>query len=253
MVDFINPLNVSWGVWFVTLFAAFLAGLSKSGIKGIVMIAIPVLANIYGAKESTGILLPFLIFGDLFALNIFYKSCKIKIILKLLPYAVIGVLIAVFVGNRLDNRHFSFIIASILLVCVILILYFDLTRQKVSIFEHRIVSPLFGLGGGFATMMGNLAGPIFNLYLVSMKLPKKEFIGTGALFFLILNLFKVPFHFFSWGSITTSSLQMNIVMVPAIYIGSLLGSKIVNYISDNVYRYFILIVTSISAVLLFFK
>ena len=253
MLQFINPLNVSWGVWFITLSVAFLTGVSKSGLKGIVMIAIPVLANIYGAKESTGILLPFLVFGDLFALKIFYKNSKIKLILKLLPYAIMGVLFAVFIGNKLNNQQFLYIIATILLICVALILYSDLRKSNNSIFESKIVSPLFGLGGGFATMMGNLAGPIFNLYLISMKLPKKEFIGTGAFFFLILNVFKVPFHYFSWGSITNQTLQMNLIMVPAIYIGSLIGSKIVNYIPERGYRYFILTVTTISAILLYWK
>lgn len=253
MLDFINPLGVSWNAWFITLAVAFLAGVSKSGLKGIVMVAIPIMANLYGAKESTGILLPLLIFGDLFALKIFFKNSKIKLILKLFPYAAVGVIIAVIAGNYLENSQFLYVIATILLICVILIIYSDIRKGKQSVFDKPFVSPLFGLSGGFATMMGNLAGPIFNLYLISMRLPKKEFIGTGAFFFLILNLFKVPFHYFSWGSITLDTLQMNMVMIPAIYVGSLIGSRVVNYIPEKGYRYFILIITSISAIMLYWK
>jgi uncharacterized protein len=251
MLELINPLNVTWYVWFMTLFVAFIAGVSKSGLKGLVMIGIPILAQLYGAKESTGIILPFLIFGDLFALREYSKSSNKGMVYKLFPYAIIGILGGTFAGNYLNNEQFTFAIASIILVCVGLIIYTEFKPIKGSIFDHPIVSPIFGLAGGFATMVGNLAGPIFSLYFLSMKLTKRQFIGTGALFYLFLNLFKVPFHCISWGTINRSSFQMNLVMLPAVYLGSIVGEKVVNYIPEKEYRYFILTVTAISAVLLY--
>ncbi len=57
----INPLQVSWGIWFITLGCAFINGLSKSGLKGVGMVTIPILAYFYGGMMSAGLLLPFLI------------------------------------------------------------------------------------------------------------------------------------------------------------------------------------------------
>jgi uncharacterized protein len=253
MVDIINPLGVSWGVWFATLGIAFMAGVSKSGLKGLIMVGIPVLAGLYGAKESTGILLPFLIFGDILAINLYYKHANYRHMLRLLPFAVIGVLVAVAVGRFINDKQFAIIMASVILVGLGLILLNDLMAREKSIFQHRVVSPLFGLGGGFATMIGNMAGPIFSLYLLSLKLPKKEFIGTGAMFYLTLNLFKVPFHFLSWGTMSWASVGMNLVMLPAVIAGFAVGSHIVRYIPEAWYRYLVVAMTAAAAVMLYFR
>ena len=41
-------------------------------------------------------------------------------------------------------------------------------------------------------MIGNAAGPIFNVYLLAGGFKKNGFIGTALWFFLIINLSKVP-------------------------------------------------------------
>lgn len=253
MLEIINPLGVSWGVWFATLGIAFMAGVSKSGLKGLIMIGIPIMAGLYGAKLSTGILLPFLIFGDLMAIHLYYKHANYRHMIKLLPYAVIGILAAVFTGSFINDKQFAVIMATVILVGLGLILLNDLLAREKSILQNRFVSPLFGLGGGFATMIGNMAGPIFSLYLLTLKLPKKEFIGTGALFYITLNLFKVPFHFTVWGTMTWASVWMNVVMLPAVFLGFATGSRIVNYIPETWYRYLVLAMTAAAAVMLYFK
>ena len=74
MYDILNPLHSDWTTWSLTLLCAFLVGVSKSGLKGTGMLAIPVLAHLYGGKASVGILLPFLIMGDLLAVKFYFKS-----------------------------------------------------------------------------------------------------------------------------------------------------------------------------------
>ena len=46
---------------------ALLLGIAKSGIKGLAVLIVTGLALVYGARESTGILMPLLICGDIFA------------------------------------------------------------------------------------------------------------------------------------------------------------------------------------------
>ena len=102
-------------------------------------------------------------------------------------------------------------------------------------------------------MMGNAAGPIFNLYLLSMRLPKESYIGTGAWFYLFLNLFKVPFHVVSWHTISWKTLQLNVIMFPVLLAGAFIGKKVVSYIPEKEYRYLVYTVILLSAILLFFK
>ena len=107
-----------------------------------------------------------------------------------------------------------------------------------------------GVLGGFATMIGNVAGPIFAIYLLAMHLPKNSFIGTGAWFFLIINFSKFPLHIFVWKTINWNTLTLDVILLPAIALGAFLGIKLVKKISDKMYRTAVIVVTALSAFLL---
>ena len=51
-------------------------------------------------------------------------------------------------------------------------------------------------------MIGNAAGPVMSVYLLSMRKEKMEYIGINAWNFLVVNLLKVPFQIFAWDNIT---------------------------------------------------
>jgi uncharacterized membrane protein YfcA len=110
---------------------------------------------------------------------------------------------------------------------------------------------ILGLLGGFATMIGNAAGPVMALYLLSMRLPKNSYIGTGAWFFAIVNISKVPFHIFSWKTINLQSFMLDVIMIPAIATGAILGIYLVRFFPEKAYRIFIILTTVLSAFLLF--
>ncbi len=253
MPEILNPLNISPVAWLLTFASAFLVGLSKSGLKGIGMVTIPVLVYIYGAQASVGILLPILIFGDIMALIQYHKSGRLKEILKLFPFAAIGIIGAVLTGNYINDNQFRDAIAGILLISLLIMLINEIRGKKRNLSDSIFFRGFFGIGGGFATMIGNAAGPMFNLYILSMRLPKNSFIGTGAWFFLILNLFKVPFHIFSWHTITIETFHLDVLMIPAIFAGAIAGKYIVKFIPEKAYRYFIYTVIFLSSVMMFFK
>ncbi|TCO11050.1 hypothetical protein EV194_101684 [Natronoflexus pectinivorans] len=249
----LNPLQVSWGVWLITLACAFIIGFSKSGLKGIGMVTIPVLAIMYGGMFSAGILLPFLVFGDLFAVRFYRKNMSWSHVKRLMPFALAGILLAVLVGKMISDDLFRNLMAVLVISCLALIVFFDFSGKKPDFSKSGFLSGFTGLSGGFATMIGNAAGPIFDLYLLSMRLPKNSFIGTGAIFFLTLNIIKVPLHFFVWESITLASLQMNFVMVPAVFIGALAGRKVVSYIPEKGFRIIVIVIIALSSILLLLR
>ncbi|TLX77189.1 sulfite exporter TauE/SafE family protein [Labilibacter sediminis] len=249
----LNPLHTNWFTWWITVLCALVTGLSKSGLKGFAMINIPILAYLYGGMASVGILLPFLIFGDTFAVIYYSRNAKWKYIKILLPWALLGVVLATFVGKYINDDQFRDTIGVAILVCLVIIIYKDYSGKKDSFTDKKWFSTSLGLSGGFATMIGNAAGPIFNLYLMSMRLPKNSFIGTGAWFYLMLNVLKVPIHVFYWKSITASTFQLNLVMLPVLLVGAFTGKQLVKLIPEKAYRFFVLGVIAISAVLLFFK
>ena len=89
-----------------------------------------------------------------------------------------------------------------------------------------------GLFAGFTMMIANAAGPVMTLYLLAMRLDKLGFLGTGAAFFLVINWIKVPFAV-QLGIINTSSLSLNLWLLPAVALGALLGRPVVERVNQR--------------------
>lgn len=238
--------------YIITLFCALFIGASKTGIKGLGIASIPVLAMIFGGKTSTGIILPLLISADIFAVAFYKRDAEWKYILKLLPWTLIGIVAGLFVGEQIDDKTFKTIMGVVILSGMIILFLRERKKESLRIPDFWWFSMLLGLIGGFSTMIGNAAGAVLSLYLISMNLPKKSFIGTAAWFFFIMNLIKLPLHIFVWETVNMRSFYYDLLLIPAIIAGAFLGFKIVKYIPEKGYRYFVILITSISALLLFF-
>ena len=238
--------------WALILLAAFIIGLSKAGLKGMDMLNVTIMAIVFGGKASTGIVLPLLCVADIGAVFFYNRHAQWKHFWKLIPWMAIGILIGVFVGKDLNEAIFRKVMALIILITVAIILYMEF-RKTISIPTNPLFVSGTGLVAGFTTMLGNLAGAFSNIYFLAMRLPKNDFIGTAAWVFLVINLFKLPFQVFYWKNITASSLQTDLVLLPALAIGFWMGLKIVHRIKDENYRKVVIVLTLIGAVFIFLK
>ncbi|GAB2690715.1 sulfite exporter TauE/SafE family protein [Aliiglaciecola aliphaticivorans] len=225
---------------------AFFIGLAKAGVHGISMFAVPILALIFGAKTSTGLMLPMLIMADLFAVKYYHRHANWSFLIKLFPSAAIGVIVATLIGNSIDDEMFKQVMGYIIIASLGIMLWME-TNNKEKIPDYAWFAILMGTLGGFTTMIGNLAGSVMALYLLSMRLPKNEYIGTAAWFFLIINLFKVPFHIWSWETISVNSLGLNLLGLPFIAFGIYMGIQIVKRVPDKQYRWLVIAMTGLAA------
>ena len=235
----------------MAVLCGILIGMSKTGLSGAGLFIVPVFANIFGGKPSAGLVLPMLIVADVFAVIYYHRHANWKYVLKLLPWAFGGILMAMFVGNAINDNQFRMLIAVIVITGIGLMVYQDLRKKKTNVPDYPWFAALLGTGGGFSTMIGNAAGPIMSLYLLSMRLPKNMYIGTGAWFFFIVNLSKVPLHIFVWKTITWQSLSFDLLMVIPIVAGAVGGFYLVKFIPEKAYRIFIIVSTLASSVALF--
>ena len=251
-LEILQSYNLTALQWIAIGFAVFLLGLSKSGIKGIGIIIVVILAFVFGEKASTGILLPMLICADIFAVIYYNRHAQWKFIKKLLPWMIVGVLVGVWVGNDISEIIFKRLMAIIIIGSVLIMFYTESIKSN-KVPTNKWFATVTGFLAGFTTMIGNLAGPISNIYFLAMRFPKNEFIGTAAWLFFIINVFKLPFHFFVWKTVTKETLILNVVLIPAVILGFFLGVFIVKLISNVNYRRFILIVTAIGGVVLLFR
>ncbi|MEP3838869.1 MAG: sulfite exporter TauE/SafE family protein [Algibacter sp.] len=251
-IEILQSYHLTALQWAAIGFAVFLLGLSKSGIKGIGIIIVVILAFVFGEKASTGILLPMLICADIFAVIYYNRHAQWGIIKKLIPWMIVGVLVGVWVGNDISSLLFKRLMAIIIIGSVALMFYNE-NKKSNSVPTNKAFGASMGFLAGFTTMIGNLAGPVSNIYFMAMRFPKNEFIGTAAWLFFIINVFKLPFHIFVWKTVTIDTLVLNSVLIPAVIIGFFLGAQIVKLISNVNYRRFILIVTAIGGVIMLFK
>ena len=230
---------------------AFLIGMSKTGVSGVAMLAVPIMALIFGGKASTGLMLPMLIMADLFAVKYYHRHANWHYLAKLFPSAALGVVAGTLLGNVIDDQQFRLIMGGIIFVSLGIMFWME-NNNKDNIPDFVWFAMLMGFLGGVTTMVGNLAGSVMALYLLSMRLPKNEFIGTAAWFFLAINLFKVPFHVFSWQTITFDSFLFNLLGLPFIAMGAFVGIQFVKRISDKQFRILVFVMTAIAALVMVF-
>lgn len=252
MFDFIASFGLTPYQWFLLLGCGLMVGMSKTGVQGLGMLVAPLLAAVFGGKFSAGLLLPMLAMADVFGVWHYNRHAEWRYILRLLPFALAGILIGIYVGEVINDRQFKHIMAAIILISLALMIWRERYGGEKKIPESWWFSGVIGLAGGFSTMIGNAAGPVMALYLLSMRLPKNSFIGTGAWFFLIVNYIKIPFHIVVWETITWESLSLNLVMLPVILVGAFLGIVVVKMIPDKPYRVIVIIATAIAALRLLF-
>ncbi|NND81712.1 MAG: sulfite exporter TauE/SafE family protein [Gammaproteobacteria bacterium] len=228
---------------------ALLIGMGKTGIAGAGMIAVPVLALIFGGKASTGLLLPILIYADLMAVSWYHRHANWQHLRRLLPWALLGVVFGTLTGELIDEASFIRLMALIIFASLALMIWQERqpAQGAAALPESKWFVYAIGVLGGFTTMVGNLAGPIMALYLLAQRFPKNEFIGTAAWFFLLINLLKVPFHIFAWHTISLNSLMLDTILLPAIALGAWLGVVIVQRIPESAYRYFVILMTAVAA------
>jgi len=234
------------------LFLALVMGMAKAGLSGFGLAVIPAMALIFGARESTGVLLPILLTGDIMAVAYYHRNAVWRHILRALPWIILGITVALITGQYVNASQFKVILSSVIGIMLFLMVLNDVRKKKNDrIPDNHVFSAIMGSSGGFATMIGNMGGPVFTLYFLSLKLSKNEFIGTGAWLYFIMNTGKLPLHIFIWKTITLQTLMLNLIAVPFVAAGIFIGIWAVKLFPEKLYRYFIIVATLATSVLLF--
>ncbi|WP_422858137.1 sulfite exporter TauE/SafE family protein [Flagellimonas sp. S174] len=232
--------------------ASFLMGLSKAGLKGLSIFNVTLMALAFGAKSSTGLIMPLLLVGDVFAVSYYNRHTQWKYIIQFIPWMIIGILIGVFLGKDLPEKTFKLGMVIVIFISLGILFWWD-RRKSQSVPKHWSFAGFIGIVAGICTMIGNLAGAFTNIFFLAMRLPKNEFVGTAAWLFLITNLFKLPFHIWVWKTISYETLLIDLKLLPSIILGLFAGVVLLKKINDKNYKKFILLMTAIGAVAILFR
>ena len=250
----LSSFELSYWHWVVLALCAFLVGVSKTGVPGFGILVVPLMAWVLPTKSSVGVLLPMLIFADIFAAAYYRRHAQWAHIFRLLPWAMAGIVIGYFAMDRISDNQLKPTIGVIVLA--MLALRFWQESKKASglaeqIPTHWAFAAVLGLLAGVTTMMANAAGPIMIIYLLSMGFDKTEFIGTGAWYFFIVNWLKVPFSA-KLDLINAQSLKLDAVMFPFIVVGAIAGILLLKYIPQKAFKVIVQVLAATAAIKLLF-
>lgn len=248
MLDQALQLLPSPSAWILYVICAMLIGMSKTGIQNIGALAVPLFAVLFGAKESTGIVLILLAMADLMAVIYYSKKLIWSEVLKLLPMALLGLIVALIIGNYIDDRTFKIMMALCILAGVAIMIWMERANEskRDTVTNGKWYAPFFGFLMGFSTMIGNAAGPALSVYLLSRRLDKYTFVAVGAWFIMILNYIKIPLQSLVWHNLTWPGILLNFMALPFILLGGFLGIKLVKVLPEASFKRLIMILVVVS-------
>jgi hypothetical protein len=232
--------------WALGALCAYFVGIAKTGVPGLGTLVVPMIVFTVGdARSSAAWLLPILSTADVFAVVYWRRHAAAGKLFSLAPWVVAG-MIGGAAALALSEHTIRNTVAFIILAMLALYLWRK-ARGTLQVTPHPA---LYGTTAGFATTVANAAGPVMNLYLLSRRLPKEEFIATGAWFFFLINLTKVPIYWWH-GLFSRQSLAFDLLMVPAVFAGAMSGRKLVDHIPARAFETSVMVLTVISTLLLF--
>lgn len=242
--------DLSWTHILIAVLSAVFIGVSKTGIPTLGILVVATMATIFPTRESIGIVLPMLITADIIAVTYYRRSVNWKTLFSLIPWVLGGI----FAGYTLlytivESRPIEIIVGIIILTIISVQFIRERWGAKwmVTMSESKVLIVVMGTLAGFTTMVGNAAGPIMAVFLIAIALPKKELIGTGAWFFLSVNLIKVPMYG-QLGLITGRTLLFNAWLIVPILIGTYLGIKFLPLIPQKHFNLVILILATAAGI-----
>ena len=178
--------------------AGILIGFSKGGLGGPVPVAltVPMLTLVIEPQVAVPLVLPLLLFADIFALWFYWKQWDRRYIKLMLLPGLLGVIIGAWVLKDIDTLTLKRAIGGLTLLA----LAFKISSDRLAALEYaprKWHGYFAGWASGFGSTLANVGAPPFTAYLLLQpNMTPRRFVGTTTLFFAVMNLTKAAsYHF----------------------------------------------------------
>lgn len=237
--------------WALITLAALLAGFSKTAVNGVGLIAVALLAAVLPARQSTGLLLLLFLVGDMFAITAYRRHADWRVLLRLAPSVVVGVLVGVVFVARVGDTGLRRSIGGVLIALIVVHLWTRRSGATRPGAGERVPLPrrvTVGAGSlaGFTSMVANAGGAVMTIYMLGAGMDVMTFLGTGAWFFCAVNLFKLPFSI-ALGLVPVQSLVLLAVLAPLVVVGAVIGRRVVPHLSAARFEQLVIAFTVLAA------
>ena len=219
--------------WAVAVFSVLITGVSKGGFGGLALLAVPLMALVISPIQAAGIMLPILIVMDWVGVWTYRKYWDRKVLLLLLPFAILGIIAGGLLAGFVDDRVVRIAVGAI---AVLFPIYAVLKPSggDALIKNNRPLGFASGIVSGFTSFIAHAGGPPFQAYVIPQKLDSRIFAGTAVMFFFVVNFVKVvPYAML--GQFDRENLTTSLILIPIAPIGVLFGAWLVKRIDQTLF------------------
>jgi hypothetical protein len=233
---------LDWGFYAAATPAVVLLGLSKSGLSGLGALAVPILALSIPPLQAAAITLPIMVVQDWVGVYAFRREVSGRNLVILLPAALVGVVLAFLLAERVSEDVVKLAIGVISIGFVGISVIRD--RWLAAKPTPAKVAPglFWGAIAGFASFVSHAGGPPFLVYAMPQRLSTPVFAGTSVLFFALVNLMKLPPYFWL-GEFSRANLMVSLTLLPLAVVSTLAGVWLIRRVPAEKFYAAVLFVT----------
>ncbi len=233
------PLPDALSFYLFAIPAVILVGLAKGGFSGLGALGTPLMAMGIDPVAGAAILLPILIAQDVVSVTAFRKSWDGHVLAVMLPGAIVGVMLGYVLAAEVSSDAVMAVLGAVSILFGLHRLWIERGGRLVAASNSSpLVGSLFGVATGFTSQIAHAGGPPFQMWVMPRRLPRDVFVGTGAIFFAILNWIKVP-AYLALGQFTAANLAATALLLPIAILASLAGIRLVRKVPME--RFYVII------------
>jgi uncharacterized membrane protein YfcA len=224
----------------VAAFAILITAISKGGFgQAAGGLAVPLMAMFIAPAEAAGIMLPILCAMDLFSVYAYRRTWSREHLAIMLPGALVGIALGALAFGLLPVNAIRLLL-GIIAVTFALNQWLRLTERIAARMAARRGKPgaaagaFWGGVSGFTSTLAHAGGPPFAIYMLAQKVDKTLFVGTAAVFFIVINYVKlVPYYFL--GQLSVGNLTTALLFAPLAPIGVWFGVWVHRRLSQKIF------------------
>lgn len=240
-------------LYLIVALVAFLVGLSKGGLGGSIgALATSLLALVLPAAQVLGLLLPILMFADLFAVAMYWRRWNGRLVLLLLPGTVVGVTVGTYLITNVPADLLRTLLGLIILVFALYKIFEQRIIGWITYQSHGWHGLLAGTVAGFSSALAHTGGPPISAYLLMQDLLPRVFLATSALYFMIVNWIKVPYYF-NANLFPYERLWQIAWVLPLVPLGVWVGRRAAEKVSKKTFERIIASLLTINALMLILR
>jgi uncharacterized membrane protein YfcA len=233
--------------------AAFLVGLGKGGLGGLIGIfATAILALVLPTEKVIGLVLPILIVGDIFTIAAHWRKWDPRLVLQLVPGALIGVILATSILKSITGDGLRLALGAIILLFVGYKLLEGYLIRDFHYQPKNIHGWIAGTISGVTSALAHGGGPPVSVFLIMQNLAPQTFVATTALYITFLNWIKVPSYMLS-GLFDWRLIRSSLWVFPLLPLGVFLGKWLVKRLERRYFERLILILLGFSGIFLLLR